>query len=264
MRSFISGTVLGAFGVVWALGALPGPVEDFLNDKICQLAAMAGISTGDGESDGDGNGDTNGSSTASGTNAGNAGDAAAAAALRYSGVFEGGHLIEVYTCPGMEISNRPAADDDGRLRNFKPLVDVDGVTIATAPVSHGCLSSGFGPRGSKLHKGIDYHSEEVSQIYSAGDGTIAEKVTRDDFGNMVVVDHGNGVYTRYAHMKNFASGIKEGKSVSGTTRLGQMGNTASYTIPVHLHYELLLGDYDTPKKSFGLEPKDPLSYPASR
>lgn len=254
MRGFIFGAVLGAFGGIWSVGALPEPLANFLNDRICDLAAMVGI----------GQGDTEGDPSGSGMNAGSADDGAVDPSLRYSGVFEAGHLIEVYTCPVMHISNQPAADDDGRLSNFNPLVNVDGVTIAAAPVSHGCLSSGFGPRGSRLHKGVDYYSREVSLIYAAGDGTIVEKVTRDDFGNMVVVDHGNGVYTRYAHMKNFASGLREGQSVNGETRLGQMGKTASYTIPVHLHYELLLGDFDTPKKSFGLEAKDPLSYPKSR
>ncbi len=252
MRGFLFGAVLGAFGMVWAMGALPEQVENFLNDKVCELAEMVGISPGAGGEDG-----AAAAAAGSGGEMNSAEVAAAAAELRYSGVFEDGHLIEVYTCPVMEISNRPADDEDGRIRNFNPLVDVDGVTIAAAPVSHGCFSSGFGPRGGRPHKGVDYHSREVSMIYAAGEGIIVEKVTRDDFGNMIVVDHGNGVYTRYAHLKNFASGVKEGKSVSGTTRLGQMGNTASYRIPIHLHYELLKGDFDTPKKSFGLEPMDP-------
>lgn len=259
MRSFLFGAVLGAFGAVWAMGALPEQVENFLNDKVCELAEKAGISLGGSDGDAAGTSATSGAGSATGSDGemNSAEVAAAAAELRYAGVFEAGHLIEVYTCPVMEISNRPADDEDGRILNFKPLVDVNGATIAAAPVSHGCLSSGFGPRNGGHHKGVDYHSEEESHVYSAGEGTIVEKVTRDDFGNMVIVDHGNGVYTRYAHLKNFASGVSEGKSVSGTTRLGEMGNTASYRVPIHLHYELLQGDYNTPKKSFGLEPMDP-------
>ena len=256
MRNFLFGVFLGAFGTVWAMGALPEPIENFLNDKLCHLATVVGIGTDD---DGD-TGDETGSAAGSPTGSGAGGDFEAADALRRGGVFETGHLVEVYTCPGMEISNEPVVDADDRLRNFKPLVNVEGVTLAAAPISHGCVSSGYGNRDGKLHKGIDYHSEAVSNVYAAGSGIIVEAVYRDDYGNMVVIDHGNGVYTRYAHLKSFASGIAEGKSVTGTTKLGQMGQTAGYSVPVHLHYELLLGDFDTPAKSFGLEPKDLMAY----
>lgn len=252
MRNFLFGVFLGAFGTVWAMGALPEPIENFLNDKLCDLATVVGINTND---DGDAEDETGSSTSAEGS-----GDFEAADDLRRGGVFEDGHLVEVYTCPGMEISNEPPVDADDRLKNFKPLIKVEGVTLAAAPVSHGCLSSGYGNRDGNLHKGTDYHSEAGSTVYSAGSGTIVEMIYRDDYGNMVVIDHGNGVYTRYAHLKSFASGITEGKSVTGTTRLGQMGQSAGYSVPVHLHYELLLGDFDTPAKSFSLEPKDPMAY----
>jgi len=39
-----------------------------------------------------------------------------------------------------------------------------------------------------------------------------------------------------------------------------MGNTASYAIPIHLHYELLLGDYNNPRQSFGLTPRSPFDF----
>jgi murein DD-endopeptidase MepM/ murein hydrolase activator NlpD len=43
-----------------------------------------------------------------------------------------------------------------------------------------------------------------------------------------------------------------------------MGNSAGYQIPIHLHYEVLVGDYANPKGSFGLKPVDPLSFPAAK
>jgi murein DD-endopeptidase MepM/ murein hydrolase activator NlpD len=45
-------------------------------------------------------------------------------------------------------------------------------------------------------------------------------------------------------------------------QIGLMGNSAAYSIPIHLHYEVLLGDYDTPRQSFGLEPRSPFSFTA--
>lgn len=253
MRNILFGIVVGAFGAVWGMGALPEPVENYLNGKLCDLASVVGLGPDEGA---DPAGQTEGSRQAGG----GSGSFEAADALRRGGVFADGHLTEVFTCPGMIISNEPSVDVDDRLRSFKPLIKVDGVTIATAPVSHGCLSSGYGTRDGKLHKGVDYHSEEVSHVYAAGSGTIVEAVYRDDYGNMVIIDHGNGVYTRYAHLEAFGSGITEGKSVTGTTKLGRMGQTAGYRVVVHLHYEVLLGDFNTPAKSFGLNPVDPLAY----
>lgn len=256
MRNFLFGVVLGAFGTVWAMGALPEQIANVLNDKLCDLASVVGIDTDNSTDNSTDTADeTDRSASAEGS-----GGFEAADALRRGGVYQNGHLVEVFTCPGMAISNEPPVDADDRLKNFKPLIKVEGVALAAAPVSHGCFSSGFGDRDGKLHKGVDYHSEAGSTVYSAGSGTIVEAIYRDDYGHMVVINHGNGVYTRYAHLKDFASGITQGSSVTGTTKLGRMGQTAGYSVPVHLHYELLLGDFNTPAKSFGLEPKDPMAY----
>lgn len=256
MRSFISGVIIGAFGTVWWFGALPDSVEDVLNQQVGALASKAGITAGGEKPD-----PASPSAEQPATSSGSGGSIFATAdALRRGGLFKDGHLVDLYNCPGMTISNRSFAVSSGRIANFKPLIDVQGVALAVAPVSHACLSSGFGQRDGKMHKGVDYHSEQSSLVYAAGAGTIVEAIYRDDYGNMVVIDHGNGVYTRYAHLGSLASGIKAGKSVSGTTKLGPMGQSASYRIPQHLHFELLLGDYNTPAKSFGLEPKDPFSY----
>lgn len=265
MRSFISGVVIGAFGTIWWFGALPDSVENFLNQQVAAAASKVGITVGGETPETDSasaqNSETPASTSGPTSGSSNGGSIFETAdALRRGGIFKDGHLIDLYYCPGMSISNKSFAASSGRIVNFKPLIDVQGVTLAVAPVSHACFSSGFGTRSGKAHKGVDYHSEQSSQVYAAGAGTIVEAVYRDDYGNMVVIDHGKGVYTRYAHLASFASGTKVGKSVSGTTKLGPMGQSASYRIPQHLHYELLLGDYNTPAKSFGLEAKDPFSY----
>lgn len=246
---------MGAFGALWALGALPEKAEAFLNQQVSDLLEKVGVSQ-DSEPD---QTVPNTGGKAEGANGGGE-TLAAADTLRRNGVFKSGHLVSLYTCPGLSVSHSPSTGSDGKVLRFNPVIKVKGVSLAAAPVSNGCLSSGFGSRNGKLHKGPDYHTDQPSQIYAAGAGTILEALYRNDYGNMVVIDHGNGVYTRYAHLKSFASGIKVGKSVSGTTKLGPMGNSASYRIPQHLHFELLLGDYDTPAKSFGLEAKDPFAY----
>ncbi len=166
-------------------------------------------------------------------------------------------------CPRMKIENAPPADAQLRVTKYAPLVNVKGVRLATFPSRGACLSSGFGKRGARLHKGLDYHAETGAPILAAADGSIVEMKYRDDYGNMLVIDHGGGVYTRYAHLASFGKGLSAGVTVRAGDQIGLMGNTASYQIPMHLHYELLLGDYANPKASFGLEPADPLSFPAA-
>jgi murein DD-endopeptidase MepM/ murein hydrolase activator NlpD len=171
--------------------------------------------------------------------------------------------LGVSLCPRMTVSNAPAFNATTRMiANYAPIVRVNGVSVAANPTHAACLSSGFGARGSSVHKGVDYYSETGGPIYAAGDGTVVEMKYRDDYGNMLLIDHGNGVYTRYAHLSAFQKGLAAGAKVKAGDQIGLMGNTASYPIPIHLHYELLLGNYANPKASFGLEPHSVYEYKA--
>jgi len=107
---------------------------------------------------------------------------------------------------------------------------------------------------------LDYYSATGGPISAAADGVVIERVYRNDYGNMLLIDHGNGVYTRYAHLASFGEGVEIGASVSAGQKIGMMGNTAGYRVPVHLHYEVLLGDYNTPRGSFGLEARSPFAF----
>ena len=163
-------------------------------------------------------------------------------------------------CPAMSISNAPAATTDNIILKYRVIATVNDVKIAVAPVEAGCFSSGFGPRNGRLHKGIDLHAPSAVDIYAAADGLVREKVYRDDYGNMLVIEHGDGVFARYAHLERFADGIAIGDTVASGQTIGTMGNTASYEIPRHLHYEVLTGNYGTLTGSFGLTPVDLLEY----
>ena len=92
---------------------------------------------------------------------------------------------------------------------------------------------------------LDYHADIGVPVLAGGDGKILEMKYRDDYGNMILIDHGGGVYTRYAHLASFGKGSPPGVSVKAGEALGLMGNSASYQIPIHLHYEVLVGDYTT-------------------
>ena len=159
-------------------------------------------------------------------------------------------------CPLTSVSNAPETRDGLRIISYRQFVDIGGVKIAVAPVEKACLSSGFGARSSGTHKGIDLHNASAVAVYAAAAGEVREKYYREDYGNMVVLDHGNGVFTRYAHLESFASGLGVGDKLNAGDDLGVMGNTASYTIPRHLHYEVLTGQWGTQAGSFALSPVD--------
>lgn len=184
--------------------------------------------------------------------------AAAVVPVTASG-FESALLL----CPGMTITNAPAANAQRRITAYAPIINVNGVHLAEDPTHNTCFSSGFGMRGSSMHKGIDFYNAAGGPISAAGDGTIIELKYRDDYGNMILIDHGHGVYTRYCHMSAFQRGLAVGSHVKAGDQLGLMGNTASYPLPIHLHYELLLGDYNNPRQSFGLTPHSPFEYHAA-
>lgn len=163
-------------------------------------------------------------------------------------------------CPRMTVSNAPASNNDRLVASYQPFVSIEGTRLAIAPVERACLSSGFGPRGERLHKGIDLYNRDAVEIYAAANGRVKEKYYRDDYGNMLVIEHGAGVFARYAHLESFASDIKVGDQVALGQTIGIMGNTASYSIPRHLHYEVMTGEWGAFSGAFGLTPVDVFAY----
>jgi murein DD-endopeptidase MepM/ murein hydrolase activator NlpD len=162
----------------------------------------------------------------------------------------------------MEVSNAPATEGNGQVSGYKPFVfAAPKLLIAISPVNGACLSSGFGLRSGKSHNGIDLQSKPAGMVHAAAAGKVREAGFRADFGIFVVIDHGQDVFTRYAHLKNIEPGLSEGASIAFGTPLGMMGQTASHPIPIHLHYELLTGNYETQKKSFGLKSINPFDLP---
>ncbi len=87
------------------------------------------------------------------------------------------------------------------------------------------------------HTGIDFAIETGSPVYATGDG-IVEKVrtSRVGYGNYVMVDHGFGYKSRYAHLNSIS--VAEGDSVRRGDLLGRSGNSGRSSGP-HLHYEVI-------------------------
>lgn len=107
------------------------------------------------------------------------------------------------------------------------------------PTVGGYISSTFGTRWGRLHKGIDIARTNRSTkptIVAAESGTI-EKAgnTGNGYGNMVIINHGNGLKTLYAHLSSFD--VKVGQKVERGNKIGVMGSTGNST-GIHLHFEV--------------------------
>lgn len=167
--------------------------------------------------------------------------------------------FELRVC-GRGISNPPQTDRNMVLTDHKPLIVVDGIILASVPVNDACFNSGFGPRFGRPHEGIDFKAPPPATIYSAGPGLIVDVGVATGYGNQIVIDHGGGVFTRYAHLASIADPIQPGLIIGFGQPIGLMGRTGNAT-GIHLHYEVLVGDWG-PERSYGLTPTDPLSWPA--
>ncbi len=165
----------------------------------------------------------------------------------------------LYACTP-SFANRPATSSNGRILNYNALVVVNGIILAAAPVNNACMTSGFGPRYGSMHKGIDLQAKPAVPVYSAAPGRVLEVSEQTGFGYQVLISHGRGVYSRYAHLAYFADGLSPGQTIGFGQPLGMMGQTGNATA-IHVHYEILTGDYNTPQKSWGLTPNNPLDFP---
>lgn len=99
----------------------------------------------------------------------------------------------------------------------------------------GTITSYFGPRDGRMHEGIDIDGEEGDPIVAAASGVVAYAGVMDGYGNLVVVDHGDGLATAYAHLSQFA--VMPGDSIEQGGLVGAVGCTGNCT-GSHLHFEV--------------------------
>ena len=127
--------------------------------------------------------------------------------------------------------------------------DIKGKSIVKSlmktPINGARLSSRFGMRKhpilgyNKMHRGTDFAAPSGTPIMASGAGTITRARWCGGGGNCVKIRHNSTYETIYAHMKNFARGIKEGKKVKQGQIIGYVGSTGMSTGP-HLHYEVVV------------------------
>jgi len=103
------------------------------------------------------------------------------------------------------------------------------------------LSSPFGVRTDPflgrqaMHTGLDFKAATGTDVRAAADGKVVDAGRNGGYGNMVEIDHGNGITTRYAHLSRIT--VKDGDKIARGDKLGEVGSTGRSTGP-HLHYEV--------------------------
>ena len=114
--------------------------------------------------------------------------------------------------------------------------------LSGRPITKGWLSSYYGVRKDPfsgkpaVHKGLDFAGKEDGEIIATGSGVVTWADDRYGYGQLIEINHGKGLKTRYGHNKKLL--VKVGEVVSKGQVIARMGSTGRSTGP-HVHYEIL-------------------------
>jgi murein DD-endopeptidase MepM/ murein hydrolase activator NlpD len=109
----------------------------------------------------------------------------------------------------------------------------------------GWLTSSFGSRrdpftgGRNFHPGLDISADYGDPVFAPATGTVAAYPMSGNYGNLIVVDHGYGIVTKFGHLSRFA--VRNGQQVNRGDIIGYVGSTGRSTSS-HLHYEIWVND----------------------
>jgi murein DD-endopeptidase MepM/ murein hydrolase activator NlpD len=105
--------------------------------------------------------------------------------------------------------------------------------------SFGVRGNPFGGGSSEFHPGQDIAAPRGTPVIAPADGVVIKADWQNGYGQTVVIDHGNGLTTRYGHLSKIE--VSAGQEIRRGEELGQVGSTGRSTGP-HLHYEVRIGD----------------------
>ena len=140
-----------------------------------------------------------------------------------------------------------------KIRAYESVLSQRGYTPSLWPIV-GKLESGFGGRrnpfggsGYEFHSGQDIDAKTGDPIVAAATGQVTFVGWQNGYGQLIVIDHGGSLTTRYGHLSHID--VAQGQTVERGQFIGRVGSTGRSTGP-HLHYEIRIND----------DPVDPLQY----
>ncbi|MDR2356365.1 MAG: peptidoglycan DD-metalloendopeptidase family protein [Clostridiales Family XIII bacterium] len=134
------------------------------------------------------------------------------------------------------------------LVGTKPLETFAGSGSLISPLTHIEISSGFGSRGKRRHLGVDMRSPKGSPVYAADGGVVTTSAYKGSYGNLIVLNHGSGLETYYAHCDTLL--VSVGEVVAKGQQIGTVGISGNAT-GYHLHFEVRVnGAYQNPLNYF--------------
>src|SRR2546422_3099325 len=134
---------------------------------------------------------------------------------------------------------------ENRLRYVRRDIERRETLAAATPSvwpAHGWLTGTFGGRSDPFtgepgfHQGLDISTEKGQPVFATADGVVDSASYTGDYGNLIVLEHGFGLATRYGHLSSY--GVKPGQRVKRGDIIGYVGSTGRST-GSHLHYEIL-------------------------
>lgn len=149
-----------------------------------------------------------------------------------------------------EMSEKQKAEENAKKEQEKlnNMPEINGIKLAEKPVS-GTITSRYGVSSrirKSNHTGLDISAKTGTPIKAISDGTVTSAKYSGSYGNLVKIDHGNGVETWYAHTSKMY--VKNGQKVKAGDTIAAVGSTGNSTGP-HLHLEIRVnGKHVNPQK----------------
>jgi len=180
----------------------------------------------------------------------------------YEASYNNGELVKTGQVQAAEFVNNGKTyravlfrDAEGHISYYTPEGKSLHKSFLRSPLEFSRITSGFTLARFhpilhtwRAHKGVDYAAPTGTRIRATADGIVAFVGKGNGYGNVIMLEHQNGISTVYGHMSAFASGLRKGMKVTQGKVIGFVGMTGLATGP-HLHYEVRVhGGYRDPVK----------------
>jgi murein DD-endopeptidase MepM/ murein hydrolase activator NlpD len=180
----------------------------------------------------------------------------------YEASYNNGELVKTGQVKAAEFVNKGKTyravlyrNPQGKVSYYTPEGKSMHKSFLRSPLEFSRISSGFSlgrfhPILQKMraHKGVDYAAPTGTRIKAPADGEVAFVGKKGGYGNVIILQHANGIRTLYGHLSRFVGGLHRGDSVAQGEIIGYVGKSGLATGP-HLHYEFLLhGKHRDPTK----------------